>query len=125
MEASSGAVLEKIVLNSFKKVVILIKKRVKGWRVRERLRVRPEVDFNQIRLVIVILFSINHVDGGLGACIARGVVKGLRIARKGVFSHLHTKLARGNVRVTFTYLSDDEFRETALINVVVYKRSRL
>jgi len=113
------------VLNSFKRVVILIKKRVKGWRVRERLKIRPEVDFNRIQLVIVILFGINHVDGGLGAYIARGVVKGLRIARGGVFSHLRTRLARGNVRTAFTYLGDDEFRETASINVVVCKRSRL
>jgi len=125
MEASSGAVLEKIVLNNFKKVVMLVKKRVEGWRVRERLRVRLKVDFNRIRLVIVILFGIDRVDGGLGACIARGVVEGLRIARKGVFSYLRTRLAWGNVRAAFTYLGDDEFRETALIDVVVYKRSRL
>jgi len=104
---------------------VLVEKRVEGWRVRERLRIRPEVDFNRIRLVIVILFGIDRVDGGLGACIAGGVVEGLRIARGGVFSHLRTRLARGNVRAAFTYLGDDEFRETASIDVVVCKRSRL
>ena len=124
-EANSSVILKEIVLNSFKRVIVLIKKRVEGWKVRERLRVHLKVNFNQIRLIIVILFSINCVDGSFGACIAGGVVEGLHITCRGVFSHLRIRLARGNVRVAFTYLSDDEFRETASIDVVVCKRSRL
>jgi len=65
------------------------------------------------------------VDGGLRAYIARGVMEGLRITRGGVFSHLRIRLAWGNVYAAFTYFGDDEFRKTALIDVVVCKRSRL
>jgi hypothetical protein len=71
------------------------------------------------------LFGIDRVDGGHGAYIAGVVVEGLRIARGGVLSHLRTRLARGNVLAAFTYLGNDEFRETASIDVVVCKRSRL